>query len=215
MSTARLRAERLKLLRHEKRLKRSGYRLIAGVDEAGRGPLAGPVVACAVILKDFDFAARINDSKKLTPKKRETAFREIMEKAIVGIGIVSEKDIDVLNIHKATIKAMEGAIWNLKIPPDCIIVDGKVRIASSCPVTCIVRGDSESLSIAAASIVAKVSRDELMRRFDSQFPRYGFARHKGYPTREHKRALKIHGPSPLHRMSFRPVKDASENKKAE
>ena len=171
------------------------------------------MAAGAVILKKTDFLAEINDSKKLSARKREAAFREIMKKAIVGIGVVSEKDIDSLNIHKATIKAMQGAIWNLKIPPDSIIVDGKVKIESPCPVTCIVKGDAKSLSIAAASIVAKVSRDAMMDGYDRAFPQYGFAAHKGYPTKEHKRALKIHGPSPIHRMSFRPVADAQASRK--
>jgi ribonuclease HII len=205
-STRRLRARRLALLRHEKRLSKSGYRLIAGVDEAGRGPLAGPVVAGAVILKSDDFRSEIDDSKRLSARKREKAYQEILEKAVVGVGIVGEKIIDEINIYRATIRAMEIAISNLEIPPDYVIVDGTVKLPTSCPVKCITRGDSESLSIAAASIIAKVTRDRIMLEYDKVFPQYGFARHKGYPTLLHKRAIKDHGPSSIHRFSFSPLK---------
>jgi ribonuclease HII len=174
----------------EKRLKRSGYELVAGIDEAGRGPLAGPVVASAVILKDLNFTARIDDSKKLSAKKREKAYHEILEKAHVGIGIVSEKTIDEINIYRATIKAMEMAVADLGIPPDYVIVDGRVRLSTKCPIKCIVRGDSKSLSIAAASIIAKVTRDRLMLEYDKTYPHYGFAKHKGYGTILHREALK-------------------------
>lgn len=180
---------------------------MAGVDEAGRGPLAGPVVACAVILKEISFREEIDDSKKLTPLKREKAYKEILQKAIVGIGIVDEKTIDDINIYQATKKAMEIAIANLTPPPDYVIVDGRMKLATRCPIKCIIQGDSKSLSIAAASIIAKVTRDNLMRQYDKLFPQYGFSRHKGYPTRSHKSALRNHGPSPIHRFSFRPVKE--------
>lgn len=200
-----------RLLLHEKRLSRSGYRFIAGIDEAGRGPLAGPVVASAVILKHLNFKADVDDSKKLSPRKREKAYREIMKKAIVGIGMVSEKVIDRINIYQATIKAMEIAVADLKIPPDYLLVDGRtMRIAARCPVKCIVRGDSKSLSIAAASIIAKVTRDRLMVKYHDIYPEYNFARHKGYPTKLHKMALEKHGPSPIHRFSFQPVKRAQK-----
>jgi len=195
-----------RLLSHEKRLNRLGYRLIAGVDEAGRGPLAGPVVAGAVILKNFRFKERIDDSKKLSAPMREKAYREILQKAIVGIGVVDEKIIDKMNIYRATIEAMNRAMANLEIPPDYVIVDGRVRLSAGCPVQCIVRGDSSSLSIAAASIVAKVTRDRIMIEYDKEFPQYGFARHKGYPTRMHKAALADHGASIIHRKTFAPVK---------
>jgi ribonuclease HII len=194
------------LLRHEKRLGRAGYRLIAGVDEAGRGPLAGPVVAGAVILKGFLFRERIDDSKKLSERKREKAFAEIMDNSFVGIGIVGEKTIDRINIHRATKRAMEIAVSNLKVPPDYIIVDGRMNLKTRCPNEPIVSGDSKSMSIAAASIVAKVTRDRLMVEYHSKYPQYGFARHKGYPTCSHKEALKNHGPSPIHRFTFHPVK---------
>lgn len=199
-----------RLLAHEKRLNSLGYKLIAGVDEAGRGPLAGPVVAGAVILQDFRFKERIDDSKKLSAAMRERAYREIFRKAIVGIGIVDEKIIDEINILQATIKAMHKALTSLEIPPDYVIVDGRVRLSTGCPVKCIIRGDSSSLSIAAASIVAKVTRDRLMVEYDKVFPQYGFARHKGYPTKMHKKALISNGISPIHRRTFGPVKELSE-----
>jgi len=196
-----------KLLLHEKRLSSLGYKTIAGVDEAGRGPLAGPVVAGAVILKDACFKERVDDSKKLSAKLREKAYAEIMDKCAVGIGVVDEKIIDLLNIYRATIRAMDLAIANLNVVPDYIIVDGRVKLVTRCPLKCIVGGDALSLSIAAASIIAKVTRDRMMLEYDKTFPQYGFARHKGYGTKFHKEALKKHGPSPIHRFSFRPVKD--------
>lgn len=195
------------LLFHERKLSNSGYTRIAGVDEAGRGPLAGPVVAGAVILKDFKFKERIDDSKKLSAKKRERAYREIFKKSIVGVGIVDEKTIDDINIYQATKKAMQLAVANLGIRPDYVIVDGKMKITTKCPLRCIVSGDSKSLSIAAASIVAKVTRDRLMVEYDLVYPQYGFARHKGYGTKFHIEALNNHGPSPIHRSSFQPVKN--------
>ncbi|OGW76837.1 MAG: ribonuclease HII [Omnitrophica bacterium RIFCSPLOWO2_02_FULL_45_16] len=169
--------------------------------------MAGPVVAGAVILKDFKFKERIDDSKKLSAKKREKAYREIFKKSIVGVGIVDEKTIDDINIYQATKKAMQLAIANLGIAPDYVIVDGKMKITTKCPLRCIVSGDSKSLSIAAASIVAKVTRDRLMVEYDLVYPQYGFARHKGYGTKAHIEALNNHGPSPIHRNSFQPVKN--------
>jgi len=194
------------LLQHEKRLNSQGLKLIAGIDEAGRGPLAGPVVAGAVILKDFDFKEDIDDSKKLSPKKRERAYREILEKAIVGVGIIDEKTIDRINIYQATIRAMQEAVNNLMTKPEYALVDGRMKLPTKCPIKCIVGGDSKSLSIAAASIVAKVTRDRIMVKYDRAYPQYGFARHKGYGTKFHLAALEEHGPSPIHRFSFQPVK---------
>jgi len=182
--------------------------LIAGVDEAGRGPLAGPVVASAVILKRFDFTARVDDSKKLSPAAREKAYSEIYEKAFVGLGIVDEKVIDEINIYQATRRAMEQAIASLNVRPEYILVDGRINLATPCPHVCIVRGDSKSLSIGAASIVAKVTRDRLMREYDALYPVYGFKDHKGYPTRRHKQALTRHGPSPIHRFTYAPVRES-------
>jgi ribonuclease HII len=193
------------LLRHEKKLSKAGYKIIAGVDEAGRGPLAGPVVAGAVILREFSFKETIDDSKKLSAKKRERAYREIIKKAIIGIGIVDEKEIDRINIYRATIKAMQLAVANLSIPPDYIIVDGNMKLSMQCPVRSIVKGDSKSLSIAAASIIAKVTRDNIMLQYQKEYPQYGFAKHKGYATLGHIEAIRRCGYSPIHRRSFYPT----------
>lgn len=159
-----------------------------------------------MILKEFDFKEEINDSKKLSAKKRELAYREICNKAFVGIGIIGEKVIDRINIYQATIRAMQEAISDLDIPPDFVIVDGRMRIHTKCPIKCITGGDGKCLSIAAASIIAKVTRDRIMLKYDSIYPQYGFARHKGYGTKFHICALEKHGPSPIHRFSFHPVK---------
>lgn len=159
-------------------------------------------------MKSFKFTEEINDSKKLSANKRDRAYREILDKAIVGVGIIDEKVIDEINIYRATIRAMEQAIANLAVPPDYVIVDGRVEISTRCPVKCIIRGDSLSLSIAAASIIAKVTRDRLMLKYDELFPQYGFARHKGYGTKFHKYALEKHGPSPIHRFSFKPISNS-------
>lgn len=199
---------RHRLLRHERKLNSSGYTLIAGIDEAGRGPLAGPVVAGACILKEFTFNEEIDDSKKLSARKRERAYEEILRKAFVGIGIIDEKTIDKINIYQATRRAMELAIKNLPVEPEYAIVDGSMRLEAACPVKCIISGDSKSLSIAAASIIAKVTRDRLMLEYDKKYPHYGFARHKGYGTSYHKKALQEYGPSSIHRFSFSPVKEA-------
>lgn len=168
--------------------------------------MAGPVVAGAVIIKDIRFRERIDDSKKLTPKARERAYREIHKRSIVGVGIVDEKTIDRINIYQATKRAMQLALKNLEIPPDYCLVDGNMKISTKCPLKCIIGGDGKSLSIAAASIIAKVTRDRLMIEYDKLYPQYGFARHKGYGTKAHIEALNNHGPSPIHRYSFRPVK---------
>ncbi len=192
---------------YERRLKVKGYNLIIGVDEAGRGPLAGPVVAAAVALKTKRFKNRIDDSKKLTPLARDRAFLEISGKAIFGIGIVNEKIIDEKNIFVSTRIAMENAVSALldKINEKKnihILVDGNVKLNIAHPVSNIIRGDSRSKSIASASILAKVTRDRIMESYDKIFPQYGFARHKGYPTAAHRRNLKKFGPSEIHRRSF-------------
>ncbi len=195
-------------MRHEKRLKDKGYASIAGVDEAGRGPLAGPVVAGCVILKTYGFKEIIDDSKKLSAKRRELAYREIKRKAHVGIGIVDEKFIDKVNIYNATIQAMDQAIENLRVPPDFILVDGKLKLRTPCAKRYIKGGDSKCLSVAAASIIAKVTRDRIMDRYHRRHPEYGFIKHKGYATKQHKAALRKYGPSPIHRFSYKPVKDS-------
>lgn len=192
----------------EKKLKEKGYKLIIGVDEAGRGPLAGPVVAAAVILKTHRFKNRIDDSKKLTPCARERAYQEIVGKSVFGIGVVSEKEIDRVNILVATRMAMQEAVKSLlsklksKKESLHIIVDGQLKLEIEYPCTPIIRGDSRSKTIAAASILAKVTRDRIMDSYDYIYPGYGFAKHKGYPTKEHRRVIKDLGISLIHRRSF-------------
>lgn len=201
------------MLYYERQLKEKGYDLIIGVDEAGRGPLAGPVVAGAVTLLTHRFENRIDDSKKLTPLERENAFPEIIKNSIFGIGIVDEKTIDRLNILVATRIAMEQAVSSLvdklKNEPSekkiHVIVDGNMRLNISFPFTSIIRGDAKSKSIASASILAKVTRDRIMDSYDLVYPEYGFIRHKGYPTAMHRQALRKFGPSKIHRVSFNGV----------
>jgi len=190
-------------------MRKAGYSCVAGVDEAGRGPLAGPVVASACVLKDMHFINRIDDSKKLSPKARENAYSEIVDKAVIGIGVVGEQIIDKINIYRAAALAMEKAVQNLLVLPDMLLIDGRIKLNIQCKKTCIIKGDSKSLSIACASIVAKVTRDNMMLAYDREYPLYGFRKHKGYGTRQHKAALKKHGPLPIHRFSFSPVRAVS------
>ena len=180
---------------------------IAGVDEAGRGPLAGPVVACAVMPGDVTFKSRIDDSKRLTPSLREKACSEILEKAIVGVGIVDWVTIDKLNILKATKLAMREALARLHPSPGLALIDGNMRFELPYKYLSLIRGERKSLAIACASIVAKVTRDTIMSYYDNIYPQYGFAKHKGYPTRDHITAIKRYGPSPIHRKTFRPVRE--------
>jgi len=194
------------MLRYERKARREGFKHIAGIDEAGRGPLAGPVVAASLILKETRFTSRIDDSKKLTPKARLKAYGEILKKSQIGIGIVGEKAIDKINIYQATRRAMEQAVKKLKTKPDYLLVDGRIRLKHPSRKANIIGGDSKSLSIACASIVAKVTRDEIMKKYHKKYPEYNFARHKGYGTKEHFRRLMEFGPSPIHRTSFHPVK---------
>jgi ribonuclease HII len=198
------------VLYYERKLKKEGFNFIVGVDEAGRGPLAGPVVAGAACLKTFRFRNRIDDSKKLSAREREEAFLELIEKSIFGIGIVEQALIDRLNILEATRLSMQRAITCLveKLNPAFnlkrlhLLVDGNLTLNITFPYTCVIKGDAKSKSIAAASILAKVTRDNLMYIYDRVFPQYNFARHKGYPTKEHRRILKKIGPSLIHRKSF-------------
>jgi ribonuclease HII len=183
----------------------SGHTLICGIDEAGRGPWAGPVVASAVILDRSNFPLGLNDSKKLTPEKREALFDPIMNSAEVGIGIVSAAEIDDINILQGTFLAMRRAMENLKSKPTLALVDGNRAPLLPCKVQTIIKGDALSLSIAAASIIAKVTRDRIMVRMDQQFPGYGFARHKGYGTAAHSATLSKLGPCAEHRKSFKPI----------
>ncbi len=190
----------------ERSLAGQGYAKIAGVDEAGRGPLAGPVVSAAVVLPP-DFQDRgVIDSKKLSPGRREKLFVHIYENAkAVGIGIVDALEIDRINILQAARLSMVLALAHLGPPPDYVLVDGNFRLETDLPHEPVIKGDSRSISIAAASIVAKVSRDRLMQRYHDEFPQYGFDRHKGYPTQAHKTAIAVHGPCRIHRRSFRGV----------
>jgi ribonuclease HII len=187
-----------------------GAKLVAGIDEAGRGPLAGPVVAGAVILPPFFFLPNLNDSKLVSKKDREVLFQEIYKIAVaVGIGEVSVELIDRHNILEATKMAMKKAILNLGVTPDFLLIDAVKLGDTAIPQKNIIRGDTISASIAAASIVAKVYRDKLMQGLSEQFPMYGFDQHKGYGTRKHLEALAKYGPCPCHRKTFSPVKEAS------
>ncbi len=197
------------MLYYENKFKKRGFRFIIGVDEVGRGSLAGPVVAAAVILKSFSFQARIDDSKRLSPAQRERAFPEIVAKSIFGLGIVDEKTVDRLNILVATRLAMEQAIaeliGKLSSPTEGrihILIDGNVKLDLKYPFTNIIKGDSRSKSIACASILAKVARDRMMSVYHKAYPEYGFLKHKGYGTSLHLRAISEFGPSVIHRATL-------------
>ena len=181
----------------------AGYGYIGGIDEAGRGPLAGPVVAACVILDPQKEILFINDSKKLSEAKREELFPEILEKSIAyGIGIVGPERIDEINILQATYEAMRMAVAQLKIQPAILLNDAVTIPGITIRQVPIIKGDAKSISIGSASILAKVTRDRLMREFDQQYPEYGFAVHKGYGTAAHRDALLQYGPCPIHRRSF-------------
>ena len=180
-----------------------GYQMIAGIDEAGRGPLAGPVVAAAVILPPDYRHPEINDSKQLTPGKRERLHEVIKADALaVGIGVVEASVIDRMNILQATLMAMREAVLDLSLTPDYLLVDGKNRIDIRTAQETIIRGDARSISVAAASIIAKVSRDRIMEIYHRQFPQYNFLKNKGYGTGEHREAIRRCGPCKIHRLSF-------------
>ena len=181
---------------------------IAGVDEAGRGPLAGPVVTAAVILDKDNIPTGLNDSKKLSEAKREALFREINAKALVGIGISEPEEIDRINVLAGTMVAMQRAVRDLPQKPDTVLIDGNRCPVLDMPAEAIVKGDSKSLSIAAASIIAKVTRDRMMVLADARFPGFGFAGHKGYPSQTHRETLLSVPPCPIHRRSYAPVKAA-------
>lgn len=200
---------RLHTLTHfEREARRKGFRQIAGIDEAGRGPLAGPVVAAACIIPEDIFIPGVDDSKKLTPKQRACLFEEISNntRIVYGVGIISSEVIDEINILQATIRAMYQAILSLIVVPDLLLVDGMDLKHEKIPCRKIVQGDAKSQSIAAASIIAKETRDRLMEGYHSQWPQFGFHKHKGYGTEEHRQALIAHGPCPIHRRTFEPVK---------
>ena len=184
-----------------------GFSLIAGVDEAGRGPLAGPVVAAAVIMPLGCFLPRVNDSKKLSPKVRAELYDLIKEQAIaVSSASADEKIIDRVNIYQATMNCMYEALFSLSRQPQEVLIDAVQLEQLPVPSMSIVKGDAKSVSIAAASIIAKVERDRLMDQYDKVYPEYGFAQHKGYGTAEHMAALRKYGPCPIHRRSFEPVR---------
>ena len=192
----------------EKEASRKGYKDIAGIDEAGRGPLAGPVVSAAVILPAAFQDPEITDSKKLSPKKRDRLFDKIYDQAVaVGIGIVDPVEIDRINILQASLLAMAMAVENLYPHPDHLLIDGTFPIPSELSQQPIPKGDALSISIAAASVVAKVSRDRLMQNYHYYYPQFEFPKHKGYPTRAHKQAIKEFGFCPIHRRSFKGVKE--------
>lgn len=197
--------ERLKQLKdYEQKLYASGLKYIAGIDEAGRGPLAGPVVVGVAIMKPDSMIEGINDSKKISETKREKLYEKITEEAIDwSVGIVDQREIDEINILNATKKALTIALSNLKVKPDRILVDALEHIDTlGIPYTSVIKGDAKIYSISAASILAKVTRDRIMKEYDEVYPEYGFSGHKGYGTAKHIQAIKEYGPCPLHRKSF-------------
>lgn len=193
----------LKMTEFERKCYDHGYKLVAGVDEVGRGPLAGPVVAAAVILGEDVLIPGVNDSKRLSEQKREYLYEEIKSKALsYSIGIVSEKIIDEINILNATYIAMKQALEGLSVKPDFILLDAVTLKEVDIPQKGIIKGDSLSLSIAAASIIAKVERDRIISRYDEIYPNFNFSKHKGYGTSEHIECIKKYGLLPIHRRSF-------------
>ncbi len=200
------------MLEYENNLYKEGVTLIAGVDEVGRGPLIGPVVACACILPVNFYHKDIKDSKKLSEKKREEMYKIIKENAIsIGLGIVSEKVIDEVNIYEATKIAMKEAIKNLNITPEHILIDA-MKLELNIPSTSIIKGDAKSESIAAASIIAKVTRDHMLDEMDKEYPMYDLKNNKGYGTKKHLEALQTNGPCKYHRVSYSPVRNALNEK---
>ena len=192
------------LKEYEKELRNKGYKYICGIDEAGRGPLAGPVVVASVIMPENSMIEGINDSKKVSEKKREKLYDLILEEAIsYGVGIIGQDEIDEINILNATKQGLTTSLKELTKKPDLIIVDALTHIDTlGIPYESIIKGDAKCYSISAASIIAKVTRDRIMREWDKIYPQYGFAQHKGYGTAAHINAIKEFGPCPLHRRSF-------------
>ncbi|MBQ6159733.1 MAG: ribonuclease HII [Oscillospiraceae bacterium] len=191
------------LYQYEAALRSEGYRMICGIDEAGRGPLAGPVCAAACILPEGLVLEGLNDSKQLSEKRREALYEQITEKALAwAVCLADEKTIDEINILQATFRAMRGAVEGLKLRPDLCLVDGNRDPGLGLPTRTVVKGDATCASVAAASILAKVTRDRLMKEYDVQYPGYGFAIHKGYGTKAHYAAVAALGLCPIHRRSF-------------
>jgi len=198
------------MLRYEKELYKAGYQAIAGIDEVGRGPLAGPVVAAAVILPPECKIKGLNDSKKIPKKKHKDIYQAVMDKALaVGIGLMDSEIIDQVNIYEATKLAMKEALSKLSLKPDYLLIDA-MKLDIDIPQESIIKGDANSLSIAAASIVAKVTRDKLMADYDKEYPGYDFAQNAGYGTKSHLQGLERHGVTPIHRKTFEPVKSMRE-----
>jgi len=199
--------EKVDLLKYEHELNEKGIKLIAGVDEVGRGPLCGPVVAACVILPVGYDLPGLNDSKKLTEKKRNYYYDIIKKDAIaVGVGVINEKRIDEINIYQASKEAMLEAIKNLQIKPEHVLIDA-MPLELDVPTTSIIHGDALSLTIAAASVIAKVTRDNMMYDLDKIYPEYGFAKHKGYPTKAHLDALQKFGILSNYRFTYKPISD--------
>jgi ribonuclease HII len=200
-------------LRYERKLWRAGVQVVAGVDEAGVGPMAGPVVAAAVIFEPEVFIKGVNDSKQLLAEQRVELYPQIQQRArAIGVGIAYTGEIDELNIFWATMAASERALLALAQAPEHVLVDGRRIPALKLPQTKIVGGDRKSFCIAAASIIAKVTRDRMMVEYDAEYPNYGFAQHKGYCTADHFAALERLGPTPIHRRSFAPVWEAAQRR---
>lgn len=198
--------------KYERELRKKGVTLIAGVDEVGRGPLVGPVVtACVILPEKFDLP-HLTDSKKLTERRREILYKEIQEQALgIGIGIVDNEEIDKINILNATKKAMKMAINNCKIKPEHVLIDA-VKLDIDIPTTSIIKGDLKSITISAASVIAKVTRDHMLYELDKKYPMYDFKHNKGYPTKKHIEAIKEYGIIKEHRRSYSPVKEYVNNK---
>ena len=192
----------------EDQAKESGYGWIAGIDEAGRGPLAGPVVSASVILPEKFSDPAVLDSKKITPAGREKLYQKIFDNALhVGVGVAHPDEIDRVNILRASLNSMKRSCQNLGRMPDYLLIDGKFGVDLPIDQISLVKGESRSISIAAASIVAKVTRDRMMAQFHEQYPVYGFDRHKGYPTKLHKERILNNGPCPIHRKTFKGVRE--------
>lgn len=209
LSEGKLQAEKIRiegLYTYERDLNNQGYELVAGTDEAGRGPIAGPVVAAAVILPTGLYIEGLNDSKKISPKKRERLYDEIIGNCVsYGIKVIDNDEIDRINILQSSYLAMKMSIDEMEISPDYVLVDGWENKMIKIPQTNLIKGDSKSASIAAASILAKVYRDRLMEEYDLIYPDYGFAAHKGYPTKRHIQALEEFGVLKIHRKTFTPI----------
>jgi ribonuclease HII len=196
----------------EEKARQEGFSSVAGIDEAGRGPLAGPVLSAAVILPDRVRLEHLDDSKRLSPGRREDLFGAIYEQAVsIGIGLVDPIEIDRINILQASLLAMRMAVDNLRPPADYLLIDGTIPIQSPLPQQVVKHGDRRCLSIAAASVIAKVTRDRLMRLYDEEFPVFGFAQHKGYGTRAHREAIRTFGCCRIHRKTFRGVEEYADN----